>query len=68
MKQTEAYCRSRWNRLAPEIREEIENAVNAGYTYITLSRKLRGLEYEALENLGYGIYFNKATNTHEVRW
>ena len=68
MNQTEAYCKSRWNRLAPEIREEIENAVNAGYTYITLSRKLRGLECEALENLGYSIYFNKATNTDEVRW
>jgi hypothetical protein len=68
MKQVEAYYKSRWNRLNSDIKEEIENAVNDGYTYVTLNRKLSGTEYEALENLGYDIYFNKATNTHEIRW
>lgn len=68
MNATEAYNKSRWNRLNSDIKEEIEAAVEAGYTYVTLSRKLSGTEHEALDNLGYGSYFNKATNTDEVRW
>ena len=68
MNATEAYNKSRWNRLNSDIKEDIETAVEAGYTYVTLSRKLSGTEHEALENLKFAIYFNKATNTDEVRW
>ena len=68
MNATEAYNKSRWNRLNTDIQEEIEAAVKAGYTYATLSRTLSGTEHEALENLKFTIYFNRATNTDEVRW
>lgn len=68
MNAIEAYNKSRWNRLNSDIQEEIEAAVEAGYTYVTLSRTLSGTEHEALESLKFAIYFNGATNTDEVRW
>ena len=68
MNAIEAYNKSRWNRLAPDIKEEINAAVETGHIYVILSRTLSDTEYEVLESLNYVIYFNKSTNTHEVRW
>ena len=66
----EAKAKSLWYQLSPRLRKMITDAVEMGGEYLTLpdgETLCLDAQY-ALQELGYYIYFNKATNSHEIRW
>lgn len=66
----EAKAKSLWYQLSPRLRKMITDAVEMGGEYLTLPEgETLCLDTQyALQELGYYIYFNKATNSHEIRW
>jgi hypothetical protein len=66
----EAHNKSLWNQVKPQVREWIKESIEAGEFYHTLPENttLNHQEQYALQELGYVIYFNKAFNSHEIRW
>lgn len=62
--------KSLWCSVGRDVREYIEYAVEKGRLYVTLPNgmKLHNDDHLALQELGYYIYFNKATESHEIRW
>lgn len=66
----EAKNKSLWSQLSPRIRKMITDSVEMGNLYLMLpddETLCLGAQF-ALQELGYYIYFNKATNSHEIRW
>ena len=70
MTATEAKAKSLWYQLSPQLRKMITDTVERGEEYLTLpeNEQLNLDEQYALQELGYYIYFNKASNSHEIRW
>ena len=70
MTQKEAKEKSIWCSISPLLRNSIVDSVNNGHRYLTLSEgiTIHLEDQHALQELGYYIYFNKATNSHEIRW
>ena len=66
----EAKAKSLWYQLKPQVREWIEAAGESGHVYFTLPKDTTLIfrDQYALQELGYVIYFNKAFNSHEIRW
>lgn len=66
----EAKAKSLWYQLSPSLRKMITDAAEMGDVYLTLPEgKTLCLDAQyALQELGYYIYFNKAFNSHEIRW
>lgn len=66
----EAKEKAIWCSVSPLLRNCIVDAVNKGHVYLTLSEgiTLHIKDQHALQELGYYIYFNKAFNSHEIRW
>lgn len=66
----EAKTKSLWYQLSPRLRKMITDMVEMGGLYLTLpeGEQLNLDEQYALQELGYYIYFNKAFNSHEIRW
>lgn len=66
----EAKNKSLWNQLSARIQKMIVDTTEIGSTYVTLPEgETLCLDAQyALQGLGYYIYFNKATNSHEIRW
>lgn len=66
----EAKAKSLWYQLSPRLRKMITDTVESGGKYLTLpegEQLCLDAQY-ALQELGYVIYFNKAFNSHEIRW
>ena len=66
----EAKYKSLWGQLSPRIRKMITDSAEMGNEYLTLpdgETLCLDAQY-SLQTLGYYIYFNKATNSHEIRW
>ena len=70
MTQSEARQKTRWYKISPDIRKMIEDTIELGKLYVTLPNdtKLNYSDHHDLHELGYYIFFNKATNSHEIRW
>lgn len=70
MTSKEAKEKSLWYQLPPRLRKMITDTVETGGEYLTLpdGEQLNLDEQYSLQELGYYIYFNKATNSHEIRW
>ena len=70
MTSKEAHDKSMWNQVKPQVREWIKESIEAGKFYYTLPENttLNNQDQYALQELGYVIYFNKAFNSHEIRW
>ena len=66
----EAKNKSYWYGIAGYVRGLIREAVESGKCFVTLpnDETLHYDDHHKLQNLGYYIYFNKATNSHEIRW
>jgi hypothetical protein len=64
----EAQNLSHWNSVPKDIQKMIKDRVEQGEFYVTLPRKLTMDESHSLCKLGYYVFFNKAFETHEVRW
>ena len=66
----QAKYKSLWSQLSPRIRKMITDSVERGEKYLTLpeNEQLNLDEQYAFQELGYYIYFNKASNSHEIRW
>jgi hypothetical protein len=70
MTSKEAKEKSLWYQLSPRLRKMITDTVETGGEYLTLpdGEHLNLDEQYSLQELGYYIYFNKAFNSHEIRW
>lgn len=66
----EAHYKSLWRGLSQFIIDTINEAVERGKCYATLDKNLslHFDDHHKLQELGYYIYFNKTTNSHEIRW
>lgn len=66
----EAHEKSMWYRVKPQVRKWITESIEAGKVYCTLPENTTLIfqDQYALQELGYVIYFNKAFNSHEIRW
>lgn len=66
----EANNKSLWYGLSEYVRARITDAIDVGRLYTTLDQDhtLHYDDHHRLKALGYYIYFNKTTNSHEIRW
>ena len=66
----EAKAKSQWYGLSQYIRDAINIAIEKGNCYVTLDKNvtLHYDDHHKLQELGYYIYFNRTTNSHEIRW
>ena len=69
MTATEARDTALWEQLPSDYKKAIVTHANLGMRYATVDSKFMDNDIQlALQELGYYIYFNKASNSHEIRW
>ena len=69
MTAAEARNKSTWNNIKGVIRRAITENIEDGLYQVTIEEKYMDIETQYdLQNLGYGIFFNKHDNTYIIKW